>query len=464
MRILTFRPERPAQLTAGAALLLLAALAPFWSAPLAVSVLQAIARAIREADSGTLVLAAFGRAGLYTLADGAAVLGAWLVVVAGRRSFTSPRTQSAFAAVALAVLLARDAVAARGVPGPPVPHLLSLAVVTALLARIPERQRTVWPTVGIVGHVLFAGQWLHACPFLVPFGFGRDDLAVSLHLAAEFLGAEPLLAILAVALVVPLLASAVLYVQLAVGYAAQLKAAETIQRQARALHEAKLQLLEHRVYQELHALVHDLKTPLVTVEGLASLLALASPSERTRTYARRIEEAVQALTTMINEILREDVRVDTRPHELVNLVRAHWLPHRDHIRLEVDVPPDLPPVRVNRIRMARVLMNLLENAMSAIGDRPGRIAIRAEAANGAIRLRVEDDGPGIPPHLLGEIDKPGFSTKQATGLGLPFVKKVVAAHGGTVTLVSTPGRGTTVLLTLPCAPDPGLPAKQTSPS
>jgi len=167
---------------------------------------------------------------------------------------------------------------------------------------------------------------------------------------------------------------------------------------------------------------------------------------------------------MINEILREDVRVDTRPHELVDLVRAHWLPHRNHIRLEVEVPPDLPPVRVNRIRMARVLMNLLENAMSAIGDRPGHIAIRAEAADGVVLLRIEDDGPGIPPHLLHEIDKPGFSTKQATGLGLPFVKKMVEAHGGTVTLTSTPGRGTTVCITLPCAPDTGAPAKRTTPS
>lgn len=455
-------PRQPARLASGVALLLLAATAPSWSTPLSASIVHAIALAIREADSGTLALAAFGRAGLYTLMDGAAVVGAWLAVTAG--SFSSLRRQGAFVTLALAVLLARDTLAAGGVPGSPVPHLMTVAAITALLARVPERQRTVWPTVGIVGHVLFAGQWLNSVPFLVPFGFGRDDLAVNLHLAAEFLGAQPLLTILAVALVLPLLASTVLYVQLAIGYAAQLQAAETIQAQARALHEAKLQLLENRVYQELHALVHDLKTPLVTVEGLASLLALASPCGRTRAYARRIEEAVQTLTTMINEILREDVRVDTRPHELVDLVRAHWLPPRDHIRLEVEVPPDLPPVRVNRIRMARVLMNLLENAMSAIGDRPGRIAIRAEAADGVVLLRIEDDGPGIPPHLLREIDKPGFSTKQATGLGLPFVKKVVEAHGGTVTLTSAPGRGTTVRIMLPCTPDAGAPAKRTTPS
>lgn len=455
------RPRQPARLASGVALLFLAATAPSWSTPLSASIAHAIALAIRDADSGTLALAAFGRAGLYTLMDGFAVVGAWLATAG---SFSSLRRQGAFVALALAVLLARDTLAAGGIPGSPVPHLMTVATITALLAHVPERQRTVWPTVGIVGHVLFAGQWLNAVSFLVPFGFGRDDLAVNLHLAAEFLGAEPLLAILAVALVVPLLASAVLYVQLAVGYAAQLKAAETIQRQARALHETKLQLLENRVYQELHTLVHDLKTPLVTVEGLASLLALASPCGRTRAYARRIEEAVQTLTTMINEILREDVRVDTRPHELVDLVRAHWLPPRDHIRLEVEVPPDLPPVRVNRIRMARVLMNLLENAMSAIGDRPGHIAIRAEAADGVVLLRIEDDGPGIPPHLLHEIDKPGFSTKQATGLGLPFVKKMVEAHGGTVTLTSTPGRGTTVCITLPCAPDTGTPAKRTTPS
>ncbi|WP_218185403.1 hypothetical protein, partial [Calditerricola satsumensis] len=101
--ILFDRAERPVQRAVGAALLLLAALAPYWSEPLAVSVLQAIARAIREADSGTLVLATFGRAGLYTLADGAVLIGAYLVV-SGRRTFSSSRTQGVFAAVALAVL------------------------------------------------------------------------------------------------------------------------------------------------------------------------------------------------------------------------------------------------------------------------------------------------------------------------------------------------------------------------
>ena len=102
-------------------------------------------------------------------------------------------------------------------------------------------------------------------------------------------------------------------------------------------------------------------------------------------------------------------------------------------------------LRANRAHLDSVLQALLENAVRY--SPPGRPArVRAEAADGAVRLRVSDDGPGISPANQAKIFNRFFTTDAArggTGLGLAIVATVVRAHGGTVTVESAPGRGST---------------------
>src|SRR5205823_11674188 len=99
------------------------------------------------------------------------------------------------------------------------------------------------------------------------------------------------------------------------------------------------------------------------------------------------------------------------------------------------------------------LNNLVENAL-AYTDRGGRITLSAAARDGAVTLAVADTGTGIPPeHLPHVFEKffrvPGHSRAGGTGLGLAIVHEVVAAHGGTITCESEPGRGTVFRITLP---------------
>jgi signal transduction histidine kinase len=113
---------------------------------------------------------------------------------------------------------------------------------------------------------------------------------------------------------------------------------------------------------------------------------------------------------------------------------------------------DLPRVRGNAGQLHQVFMNLLTNAAQAIGEKGGRITIDTARDGDRVVITVADDGPGIPPHLLGKIFDPFFTTKevgQGSGLGLSIVHGIVERHGGTIAVASEPGRGTRFTVTLP---------------
>jgi signal transduction histidine kinase len=100
----------------------------------------------------------------------------------------------------------------------------------------------------------------------------------------------------------------------------------------------------------------------------------------------------------------------------------------------------------------QVLMNLLTNAVQAIGDRSGTIRIGLHRRGDEVILSVGDDGKGIPPEVLPRIFDPFFTTKdvgEGAGLGLSIVHGIVERHGGRVEVESTPGQGSSFRVILP---------------
>lgn len=126
---------------------------------------------------------------------------------------------------------------------------------------------------------------------------------------------------------------------------------------------------------------------------------------------------------------------------------------KDDVALAVETEPDLPPVRGDRIQLQQVLINLLINAGQAMSGRPGSrtIALRASIANGeTLGVTVQDSGPGIHPDDLPRLFDPFFTTKDGgMGMGLAICRTTVEAHGGRLSVASTPGSGATFHLTLP---------------
>jgi len=115
------------------------------------------------------------------------------------------------------------------------------------------------------------------------------------------------------------------------------------------------------------------------------------------------------------------------------------------VRFETD--GETAPVRARRDEVKEVLVNLLENARQADAK---RVVVRLTA--GGRRLSVTDDGRGIPSEALPRVFEPAFSTTSSgSGLGLAITRRLVESWGGTITLESAPGRGTSVTLDLQAA-------------
>jgi len=124
------------------------------------------------------------------------------------------------------------------------------------------------------------------------------------------------------------------------------------------------------------------------------------------------------------------------------------------VRFVTELDPRLPSLKVDPGRIRQLLHNLIKNSIEAAVARPCVITIRTarmdEAAGHSIEMRVQDNGPGLPPEMLGRFFEPYFSTKRrGSGLGLAIVKKIVEEHGGSVTAENAAEGGAVIIIRLP---------------
>ena len=122
------------------------------------------------------------------------------------------------------------------------------------------------------------------------------------------------------------------------------------------------------------------------------------------------------------------------------------------IQTRVEEQGDVPVVMADREALRSVLTNLIINSLQAIDGEDGSVVIRlsGDLAGAIACIEVTDTGRGIPTEDISKVFEPYYSTKETgTGLGLAIVKKVVDDHGGTITVTSKEGSGTTFAITLP---------------
>jgi signal transduction histidine kinase len=114
--------------------------------------------------------------------------------------------------------------------------------------------------------------------------------------------------------------------------------------------------------------------------------------------------------------------------------------------------PELPSVRLDRETFRSAILNLLLNAVQAM-ESGGQLVVRTRPSGLGVLVELIDTGPGMDAETLGKVFRAFYTTKQGgSGLGLPTARKIVEAHGGTIEVESTPGRGTKVTLWLPAPP------------
>ena len=122
--------------------------------------------------------------------------------------------------------------------------------------------------------------------------------------------------------------------------------------------------------------------------------------------------------------------------------------------LLLDLEENLPDPPGIRQQIEQVIINLLQNSINAMGSRDGKILIRSyyDKNSGSVNIVVKDEGKGIRKEDLPRVTEPFFTTSRAqggTGLGLYISYSIIKQHNGKIDIDSTPGKGTTITLTIP---------------
>ena len=210
-------------------------------------------------------------------------------------------------------------------------------------------------------------------------------------------------------------------------------------------------------------LAHEIGTPLMVIRGKAEDLRDMTRSQQEKSDLGAIIAQIDRIAAIVRQVL-DFARAEplaTAPTDAASVAReavdlVGWRARKRRVTVHIDAEEGLPPLRAHRGQLEQVFVNLISNACdaSAEGQEVEVKLARAGAKPGFLRLEVEDKGHGIPPELIHAVFDPYFTTKaqgEGVGLGLAVVGQIVRAHGGEISLMSAPGRGTTAIISWPLA-------------
>lgn len=228
------------------------------------------------------------------------------------------------------------------------------------------------------------------------------------------------------------------------------------------IHE--LEDLNTELTQFTYTVSHDLKSPLVTINGFLGYLeqdALSGNMERLKKDTQRIQGATNKMYALLTELLElsrigrmmnvlEDIPFEDIVKDALDIVHGQL----EHNNVTVQIQPDLPIVHGDRQRLTEVLQNLLDNAAKYMGGQSNPLIEIGQHGeeDGKSIFFVKDNGIGIAPEyherIFGLFNKLN-SQSEGTGIGLALVKKIVEVHGGRIWVESKVGKGSTFYFTLP---------------
>ncbi|QAT84616.1 sensor histidine kinase [Corallococcus coralloides] len=236
-------------------------------------------------------------------------------------------------------------------------------------------------------------------------------------------------------------------------------------------------------------LAHEIRNPLGAIKGAAQCLDPKKLPGEDGEFLDVIVEEVNRLNGVVTAFLdySRPLKQNFGPTDLNEVVTRTMrliqndMPPTAELAVELDLR--LPRAEGDAEQLKQVLINLVQNAVQALGPQAGRITVRTEkperfgdlrsAGGEFVEVRVSDTGPGIPADQQPHIFVPFFTTKQkGTGLGLAICQRIVKNHGGSISVQSKVGEGTAFVIRLPALPSEqvegalpdGTPAPPTRPS
>ncbi|MGE5123419.1 MAG: sensor histidine kinase [Acidobacteriaceae bacterium] len=213
---------------------------------------------------------------------------------------------------------------------------------------------------------------------------------------------------------------------------------------------------------------HDLQTPLASMRVIVEALSdgMVTDAETEKRYLDTIQKDISELSELIDDLFQMTqldaggLVLDWNPSSLVNLVsdtveNFYTLASRHGIELTASISPGVDIVYMDTRRIGRVLNNLISNALRHTQP-GGAVQVHVERLPGKIRLKVADTGEGISaedlPYVFDRFYRGEKSRNRKTGgsgLGLAIARGIVEAHGGEISVESSPGSGSTFYFTLP---------------
>jgi len=202
---------------------------------------------------------------------------------------------------------------------------------------------------------------------------------------------------------------------------------------------------------------HDLKNPLSVIKNTSQILRIGMEKyldEKSSGQWSRLDRAVARMSHQIDDVLGfvKPPKLERKKHIVANILSD--VLERMEIPGNIDIHPPLvgSSIYCDAEKIEIVFVNLLTNAIQAIGENEGSIdiSIHENSDPKYLEIHVQDSGCGIPESLSKKLFEPFFTTKQTgTGLGLVSCKSIVEEHGGNIDIVSAFGKGTTINLRLP---------------
>jgi len=235
----------------------------------------------------------------------------------------------------------------------------------------------------------------------------------------------------------------------------------------------RLQELDRMKDDFMSTVTHELRTPLTSIRSFSEIL-LDNPeiavAERSRFLGIIVKET-QRLSRLINQVLDlskiesgnaewHAAEIDMREVVREAAEFTSQLFRASGVAIEVSTSGEVPPVRADRDRLMQVMLNLLSNAAKFSPPAAGRVHVRLSAENGAVRVDVRDNGPGISPahhetvfEKFRQVDDTLSGRPRGSGLGLPISRRIVQHFGGRLWVESELGHGATFSFVLPLKTD-----------
>jgi PAS domain S-box-containing protein len=206
-------------------------------------------------------------------------------------------------------------------------------------------------------------------------------------------------------------------------------------------------------------IAHEVGNPLTSISSLVQVILRTTEDEFAKEKLELIKSQINRITRIIRDLVdfsRPSSYV-VKPTEINEVLRdalniVQYGKKVKHIRFDVNLAPAIPKLEVVPDQLVQVFINILMNAVDALDDAPGTIALSAAAIDQEVRVVIKDTGKGIEAAEIEKIFEPFYSTKEVgkgTGLGLWVSYGIVKNFGGEILVESSPGSGSTFTVTFP---------------